>query len=58
MMTKYKNERYSEKTIETIFQNTLQKWSGTEMATVSYLAYFSSWLMVNQLQMPEEQVNW
>ena len=35
----------------------VQKLSGTRMATVSILATFSSWLCVDQLHIPEEQVS-
>jgi hypothetical protein len=31
--------------------------SGTRMATVNLLATFSSWLSVDQLHIPEEQVS-
>ena len=36
----------------------VQKLSGTRMATVQSLATFSSWLSVDQLHIPEEQVSW
>ena len=36
----------------------VQKLSGTRMATVDLLATFSSWLSVDQLHIPEEQVSW
>ena len=36
----------------------VQKLSGTRMATVYCLATFSSWLSVDQLHKPEEQVSW
>ena len=36
----------------------VQKESGTGMATRCLLATFSSWMMVDQLQMPEEQPSW
>ena len=35
----------------------VQKLLGTRMATVSVLATFSSWLSVDQLHIPEEQVS-
>ena len=35
----------------------VQKLWGTGMATVKYLATFSSWLSVDQLHIPEEQVS-
>ena len=36
----------------------VQKLSGTGMATLGPLATFSSWLSVDQLHIPEEQVSW
>ena len=36
----------------------LQKESGTGITEVKYLATFSSWLSVDQLHIPEEQVSW
>ena len=36
----------------------VQKESGTGIATVEYLSFFTAWLSVAQLQMPEEQLSW
>ena len=36
----------------------VQKESGTGMATVYPLGTFGDWLMLDQLQIPEEQLSW
>ena len=67
LITIFDNNKYLGKHICDVFLHTcfdllkdhyLQKLSGKGMAMCLCLATFSSWLSVDQPQMPAEQVSW